>query len=304
MVVDPNDQRTLYVTWLERSRKDVLVAKSSDFGRSWSLNVVARSDDAANKPVITARGQSVQIAFSRDHQIWSASSHDGGINFDVAAVKMPVALQDVLTGGATLDPNGNAFIAWQGYSSDPAAHTNLYISKSSDLGKNWTTTLMDVSPSPANCKASDCEWGYLGAQISIASDAAGTLYALWNADPSGKDNAERIYFASSTTAGETWSQKSDVSGAPDGTKHMLPAIVAGASGEVRIAWMDARNAPRWSAYERSSTNGGATWSNEELLSMYAPNSGYIPENNFNPLFFSAPEDARTDGSAQWNAGGL
>jgi hypothetical protein len=38
--------------------------------------------------------------------------------------------------------------------------------------------------------------------------------------------------------------------------------------------------------------------------MYAPNSGYIPENNFNLLFFSAPEDARTDGSAPWNAGGL
>lgn len=303
ITVDPSDQRTLYVAWLERTRKDVMLAKSSDFGRSWSLNVVGRADDAANKPVITARGQNVQIAFGRDHEIWAASSHDGGITFSVANVKAPVALQDVLTGGATLDANGNAFVAWEGYANDPAAHTNLYISKSSDQGKTWTSTLMDVSGSPTNCKASDCEWGYLGAQITIASDSAGTLYALWNADRPGNNNAERIYFASSTTAGETWSQKSDVSGAPVGTKHVLPAIMAGTSGEVRIAWMDARNSPRWSAYERTSTNGGATWSDEELLSMYAPNSGYIPENDFDRLFSPAREDARENGS-QLNFGGM
>jgi len=314
ITVDPSDQRTLYAAWLERSRKDVMLAKSSDFGRSWSLNVVGRADNAANKPVINARGQNVQIAFGRDHEIWAASSHDGGITFSVANVKAPVALQDVLSGGATLDSNGNAFVAWEGYSSDPAAHTNLYISKSSDQGKTWTSTLMDVSSSPTNCKASDCEWGYLGAQITIASDSAGTLYALWNADRPGndrpgkdrpsKDNAERVYFASSTTAGETWSQKSDVSGAPVGTKHVLPAIMAGASGEVRIAWMDARNSPRWSAYERSSTNGGATWSDEELLSMYAPNSGYIPENDFDRMFSPAPEDARANGASQLSFGGM
>lgn len=304
VVVDPSDQRTLYIAWLERTHKDVMLAKSLDFGHSWSLNVVARADNDANKPVITARGQNVQIAFSRNHEIWAASSHDGGITFSLADVKAPVALQDVLTGGATLDPNGNAFVAWEGYSGGPSAHTNLYISKSADQGKSWTTTLMDASSSPVNCKASDCEWGYLGAQITVASDAAGTLYALWNADRPGKDNAERIYFASSTTIGDTWSQKSDVSGAPAGTKHVLPAIMAGATGEVRIAWMDARNSPRWSAYERSSTNGGATWSDEELLSMYAPNSGYIPDNDFDRLFSPAPEDARRDDTSPLNFCGM
>jgi hypothetical protein len=304
MTVDASDERTLYVAWLERTRKDVMLAKSSDFGRSWSLNVVARSDNAANKPVITARGQNVQIAFGRDHEIWAASSHDGGITFGLANVKAPVPLQDVLSGGATFDANGNAFIAWEGYASDPAAHTNLYISKSADQGKSWTSTLMDVSGSPTNCKVSDCEWGYLGAQITIASDSAGTLYALWNADRPGKDNTERIYFASSTTAGETWSQKSDVSGAPAGTKHVLPAIMAGTSGEVRIAWMDARNSPRWSAYERTSTNGGATWSDEELLSMYAPNSGYIPENDLDRLFSPAREDARGNDGSSLSLGGM
>jgi hypothetical protein len=308
MVVDPGDQRTIYAAWLERSRKDVLLAKSSDFGHSWSLLVVARADGEANKPVLSVRGENVEIAFSRDHQMWAASSHDGGINFVLTEVKPPVALVDVLAGGATLDPNGNAYVAWEGYAApndttNPQSQVNLYVSKSSDQGKNWTTTLMDVSSGASDCKNGACEWGYMGAQISITSDAAGTIYALWNSDHSAKQGAERIYFASSTTGGEIWSPKADVSSAPAGTKHVLPAIMAGTAGEVRIAWMDARNSPRWSAYSRSSTNGGATWSDEQLLSMYVPSSGYIPLDNFDPLFSPSREDARRN-NALLNVGGL
>ena len=306
IVVDSSDQRTVYAAWVERTRKDVLLAKSSDFGHSWSLIVVARADGMANKPVLTARGQNVQIAFSRDHEMWAASSRDGGITFYVQNVKPPTSALDVLASGATITPNGDAFVAWESYTQDANSlkpQVNLYISKSSEQGKTWTTTLMDVS-SVAECQASECEWGYLGAQITLASDAGGMLYALWNADLSSKPDTERIYFASSTTAGETWSQKSDVSNAPQGTKHVLPAIMAGTAGEIRIAWMDARNSPRWSAYERSSTNGGATWSDEELLSTYVPSSGYIPQDNFDPLFSPSPEDARKSGDALLNAGGM
>ena len=292
LAVDVADQRTVYASWLERSRKDLLLAKSSDFGHSWSLVVVARAEGAANHPVLFVRGQNVSVAFSRDHQMWAASSHDGGITFEVTSVNAPAPVRDVLAGGATIDPNGNAYLAWEGYEGGAAPQIELYISKSGDQGKSWTTTLMDRSRGVVNCKDSQCEWGYLGAQITIASDAAGTIYSLWNANHPGKQDAERVYFSSSTTAGETWSPKAGVSNAPAGAKHVLPAIVAGATGEVRIAWMDSRNSPRWSAYARSSTNGGATWSPEELLSMYVPSSGYIPSQDFDPLFAPSPEDAR------------
>lgn len=302
LVVDAGDQRTVYAAWLERSRKDLLLAKSSDFGHSWSLVVVARAEGAANRPVLFARGENVTIAFSRDHQMWTASSHDGGITFDVVSVNAPV--RDVLAGGATIDTNGNSYIAWEGYGTEAAPEINLYISRSADQGKSWATTLMDSSRGAANCKGPQCEWGYLSAQITIASDTAGTIYSLWNSNHPGKQDAERIYFSSSTTAGETWSPKMEVSSAPAGTKHVLPAIVVGTTGEVRIAWMDSRNSPRWSAYARSSTNGGATWSPEELLSMYVPSSGYIPEQDSDPLFAPSPEDARAYGDSFSSWGGL
>jgi hypothetical protein len=304
LAVDAGDQRTVYAAWLERSRKDLLLAKSSDFGHSWSLVVVARADGAANRPVLFARGENVTIAFSRDHQMWTASSHDGGITFDIVSVNAPTPVRDVLAGGATIDPNGNGYIAWEGYADGTASEIELYISKSADQGRSWTTTLMDRSRGMANCKDSQCEWGYLGGQITIASDASGTLYSLWNSNHPGKQDAERVYFSSSTTAGETWSPKAEVSNAPVGAKHVLPAIVAGATGEVRIAWMDSRNSPRWSAYSRSSTNGGATWSPEELLSMYAPNSGYIPAQDSDPLSAPSPQDARVYGESLSGRGGL
>jgi hypothetical protein len=92
----------------------------------------------------------------------------------------------------------------------------------------------------------------------MTSDAAGTLYALWNSGTVDK-SPERIYFASSTTAGDTWSSKLNASTAPANAEHGFPAITAGDAGDVRIAWMDTRNHPLWNTYYRSSTNGGATW---------------------------------------------
>jgi hypothetical protein len=152
---------------------------------------------------------------------------------------------------------------------------SIYVSRSGDAGRGWSTVLLDVSSAPPECAAQGCEAGFLGAQIALTSDAAGTVYALWNA---GNVNGrpERMYFSSSTTAGESWSLKADVSTAADQVEHCFPAITAGAAGDVRIAWMDTRQSSRhidlWNVFQRSSSNGGATWSAEVQLS--GPAQGY------------------------------
>jgi len=132
------------------------------------------------------------------------------------------------------------------------------VSRSTDAGATWTNAVVDVSASPPDCSAYQCGWAYLGAQITMAADEAGTLYALWNMGTVDK-GPERIYFARSTDAGLTWSAKKDVSAAPAGSAHAFPAVVGGNAGDVRIAWMDARNGTLWNTYYRSSTNGGASW---------------------------------------------
>src|ERR1700747_2126698 len=104
------------------------------------------------------------------------------------------------------------------------------------------TFQLDVSGAPPECTTDECGWAYLGAQIALTSDASGTLYALWNAGPVSK-GAERVYFASSTTAGASWSAKSEVSTAPRGVTHAFPTIVAGCAGEGRLARGDNRTHP-------------------------------------------------------------
>jgi hypothetical protein len=139
------------------------------------------------------------------------------------------------------------------------------VSRSTDAGRNWNTVLLDVSSAPPGCAAQGCEAEFLGAQVALASDAAGTVYALWNAG-TAHGGTERIYFSSSTTGGASWSTKADVSTADDQVEHCCPAITAGVGGDVRIAWMDTRNSPLWNVFQRSSSNGGAAWSAETQVS--------------------------------------
>ena len=281
IVVDPVDHRTVYAAWLQTNNTEAIVAKSADFGQSWSLTVADRGSEDADKPILTVRGQDVYLAFNREHDMRVAASHNGGFTFSTSDVNPPAHLFRALAGGATVDPDRNVFVAWAGYTRHDGAkgHVNLFMSKSVDGGSTWVTNLMDTSGAPPDCSAFHCEWGYLGAQITMSSDEAGVLYALWNAGKEDKSPA-RVYFASSTTAGETWSAKSEVSQARAGAEHAFPALVAGAAGDLRIAWMDTRNGPLWNTFYRSSTNGGATWSEESKLSSFVTGYRYIKPRGF------------------------
>jgi hypothetical protein len=306
IVVDPADRRTVYAAWLQHKKTDMVVAKSVDFGQSWSISVADRGVTDADKPVLAVRGEDVYVGFNRARNILVAASHDGGITFNSTDVSPNLRLVRSLAGGATVDPQGHVYLAWAGYTRHDGAkgRESLYVSKSSDGGDTWATRLMDVSGAPPDCAAYRCEWGYLGAQITMTSDAAGTLYALWNSGATDKA-PERIYFSSSTTAGATWSPRLNVSVAPSTVEHAFPALAAGEAGDVRIAWMDARNRPLWNTYYRNSTNGGATWSAESRISSYVPGYRYVHTKGFSFPFgdyFGIGIDNQGRTQAVWGEG--
>jgi hypothetical protein len=103
-----------------------------------------------------------------------------------------------------------------------------------------------------------------------------------------------------------------VSAAGASVEHAFPALVAGASGDVRIAWMDARTSEDghpdrllWNTYYRSSTNGGATWSTETRLSGAAQGYDYILHNGFRFPFgdyFGLAIDSDGATHSVWGAG--
>ncbi len=288
IVVDPVDRQTVYASWLQNNKRDVVVARSLDFGRAWSYSIAARGGEESDKPVLAVRGTDVYVGFNREENFLVAASHDAGQTFGVAEVNPGAGPGWSLAGGATVDPAGNVYFGWTSYARREmqTRPVSIFVSRSNDGGHVWNTALLDVSSAPPNCAEEACQTGYLGAQITLASDAAGALYALWNAG-SLNGGPERIYFSSSTTGGASWSARAQVSRAGAGVEHCFPAIVAGVAGDVRVAWMDARMPEAghadhflWNVFYRSSTNGGATWSEEALLSGPARGYDYILPNGF------------------------
>jgi hypothetical protein len=306
IVVDPADRRTVYAAWLQNRKREVMVAKSGDFGATWTFNIAVRSSVELDKPVLGVRAQRVFVGFNHEEEVWVAASQDGGRSFTPARVNSEQRPGWSLLGGTTVDPSGNAYLAWASYSKAGGARgpVNLYLSKSADGGKTWSATLLDVSAAAPDCKDSECAEAFLGAQVALASDAGGTIYALWSSG-SQRMGPQRIYFASSTNGGESWLPRMNVSRAARGVEHAFPAIVAGSAGDVRIAWMDSRNAPHWNTYYRSSNNGGAIWSDEVQLSRYVPGYRYIGKKGFRFPFgdyFGVAIDNHDDSHIVWGEG--
>ena len=285
LVVDPVDGRTVYSSWLQNGKSDIVVGKSADFGATWTVVTADHTNAGTDKPILAVRGQDVYVSYDHAQTAYVTYSHDGGASFTEVKVNQNAKLGWSLAGGGTVAPNGNVYFSWNGYEGNGGAkgNVNLYVSKSSDGGATWTTKLVDVSSSPPDCSAFSCGWAFLGAAMTMTSDASGNLYTLWNAGSTAK-GPERIYFSKSTDGGNTWSTKADISLAPSGTHHAFPAISAAGNGDVRVAWMDARASnggmDRWNVYFRRSTNGGLSWSNEVDLSTYVSGSTYIFTDGF------------------------
>ena len=285
IVVDPVDGRTVYASFMQNNKSDIVVAKSTHFGGTWTYVTADATNSGTDKPILAVRDQDVYVVYNHSQTIWSANSHDGGQTFTEVKVNQNGKLGWSLAGGGTVTSNGNVFFAWAGYegSGGAKAKVNLYVSRSTDGGVTWTTKLIDISSSPPDCSAFFCGWAFLGAQMVMTSDSADNIYLLWNAGSTAK-GPERTYFAKSTDGGNTYTSRMDVSSAPAGTHHNFPAIAAVGNGDVRISWMDARAASggmdRWNVYYRSSMDGGSTWSTEVDLSTFVSGFSYIFNDGF------------------------
>ena len=284
--VDPIDRQTLYASWMQ-GRHDIIVARSQDFGRSWYFAVAEHSAEVIiDKPVLAVRGPNVYVSFNHDQTLSVAASHDYAQNFSSTVLNPGAGPGWSLAAGATVDPVGNVYFSWTAYARTDllSRPVEVFVSRSADGGRNWSTTPIDVSSAAPDCPAQVCSAGFLASQMALASDDAGVIYAVWNSG-SVIGGPQRIYFSSSTNAGENWSTKVDVSNAPVGVEHCFPAITAGTAGDVRIAWMDTREVdpqghPLWNTFYRASTNGGATWSTESQLSGPVRGYDYILPNGF------------------------
>jgi hypothetical protein len=282
IVVDAADGKTVYAAFMQDNRASEYVARSDDYGATWRTMLVEPIQRGTDKDILAARGGHVYLVYHTQQKIFASVSHDGGVHWSthnlVGTTNSELGVS--LPSGGAIDSRGNAYFAWNGVNSPGQAKgvKNLYVTKSTDGGHTWTTSLVDVSQSPRQCGCPG--WDYWGAQMALAIDGRDRIYVLWDA-ANVKYGVQRMYFARSTDGGATWTTRRDVSLAPVGSNNLFPAMTALGNGDVRIAWMDDRNGfdtgnddpdARWNTYYRSSTDGGATWSAEQQLSRFV--SGY------------------------------
>src|SRR5215212_897272 len=86
IVVDPIDGRTVYAAWLQNGKSDTVVAKSIDFGATWSVVVADHTNAGTDKPILVVRGPNVYVAYNHTQTVWVSASHDGGATFTSAKV--------------------------------------------------------------------------------------------------------------------------------------------------------------------------------------------------------------------------
>src|SRR3954451_6190821 len=318
IVVDAADGRTLYASFMQNKKSSEYVARSDDFGATWRTVLVEPLQRGTDKDILAARGGDVYLVYHTQEKIFASSSHDGGATWSthnlVGTTNSSLGIS--LPSGGAIDSKGNAYFAWNGENNPGQAKgtKNLYVARSDDGGRTWTTSLVDVSRPAYQCGCPG--WDYWGPQIALALDARDRLFVLWGAAHTSS-GLGRMYFARSTDGGATWTARVDVSRAPAGANNLFPALAARGDGDVRIAWMDDRNGfdtgaddpnARWNVYYRSSADAGTTWSAEAQLSQYAagyPYKSATPRDGFaEPYgdYFELDVDGAGTSHAIWGEG--
>ncbi len=290
IVVDPVDGRTVYAAYMQGSKSSQYVARSTDFGRTWKRVLVEHLQRGTDKDVLAVRGNDVYLVYNAAMKIYASVSHDRGRTWRLRSIVSNThsRLGWSLPGGGVVASNGDVYFSWEGYTRNgkPSGPVNIFVSKSTNGGRTWSVHRVDVSQAPPIC--SMCGWAYWGPGTAMAVDANDTLYLLYNANDE-RFGPNRMYLARSTDGGKTWTRQ-DVSQAPLGANHAFPGVVASGNGDVRIAWMDDREGhddgtgdgtARWNVYSRASSDGGASWSPETLLSDYISSYGYEYRTGFN-----------------------
>ena len=293
----------LYASYMDGNAQytPIVVTYSDDHGVTWSTPVDVTNGGKGDKDILLVDSHNnVMVAFENGGKQHISVSTNGGQTF--TSQQVPVAASGVaLATGGVLDSQGNAYFAWSGTNNTGKGPTTFYVVQSNNLFSTYNITTVDEGAGEP--VVSGAGWDYWGGSIQIAVQprtppANDRVIVIYNAGAGASGAPERIYTKYSDTLGAswnipfnatTWPNGSQVSLAPAGVWHAFPSIAANAS-TVKVIWMDNRasvggnytcqssitagQCGTWNVYERSSTNGSASWSVESVMTQATPYRSY------------------------------
>ncbi|MBX3729436.1 MAG: exo-alpha-sialidase [Candidatus Sumerlaeia bacterium] len=295
---------------------DILVARSSDNGLSWSAPMALSSNatsDSGNDffPQIATDGSGTWVAawvstdslsgtIGTDADILFARSTDNGENWTAPA---PLNTNAATDSGADQLPRlavsatGTWIAVWR--SDDSLAgtigtDTDILMARSTDSGGTWSAP-QALNPGAGSDSASDTS-------PCITTDGAGNWIALWVSSqsfvfmPPNTVIFYRIKGARSINDGATWAATADLHEFPSDAFKSAPSIVTDGSGTWLAAWESDDTLGGTLGETRNilvsrSSNNGASWTAPAALNTNAPTP---TGNNGRPHM-------ATDGAGTWMA---
>ena len=163
---------------------------------------------------------------------------------------------------ARLDGKGNAYVIWPTGTAnvEPAPPSGMALSKSTDGGRTWTSTL-SIPFSYDNARG-----GPANAYSQLAVTREGTLHIVYNQNPRPDvANYSEVFHRASYDGGRTWT---DAKALTDEDSELyagqfFPNLSVADNGRVDVAWWDTRDTPgqRFNdLYYAYSLDDGRTWS--------------------------------------------
>lgn len=227
----------LYVVWAEKDpsqripQTHIHFAKSLDGGQSWSdpVRIEDTSIDRALNPTLALDGDGTLYAAWGDGRrdfkadIYFAKSTNGGEDWQesrkINSVSNSAFDSDAIdfTPSFLVAGDGTLYLAW---SDNRNGDFDIYFARSEDQGENWS----------ANMRMNQGLFNHQVTPQLIEQD--GTLYAVWSDEREGNN---KIYLATSTDRGETWSE--DVLYEPPlGATQHDPQLVSNDDGQIYVGW--------------------------------------------------------------------
>jgi hypothetical protein len=277
---------------------DVIVAKSSDHGATFSTAVKANAKDCKNcdHEKLVAAPSGLYVAFTQASNHFISLSTNQGATWTQSTVLSAgvVAFAD----GGVVDNAGSVYFDWADCQTSSCAGVpavDYRVSKTAPGTLNTTFSSVASAVQGPDCPFSSCGFAYWSPQSDMAIDAAGSLYVAW---AQGQASTTRksppiVNVSRSTDAGATWTfmgradDKTASGCAASACYALFPQIVGGGADTIYLAWMDDRNGSPinhtngFNVWLRTSTTSGASWTGaSQKISAYDPSQAQSAPNGF------------------------
>ncbi|MCC6849054.1 MAG: exo-alpha-sialidase [Deltaproteobacteria bacterium] len=262
---------------------DVLAARSSDLGISWSLPVAVNAGAATDAefdfaPALATDGRGLWIAVwvashGPDTDLFSARSTDAGQSWSAAQPLHADAAGDAANDDhpqIATDGLGTWIVVWDA-NARAGGDRDVFAARSVDGGLTWSPPA-PIAAGATTDRGSD-------QRPQLATDGDGRWVVVWaSSDTLGgvKGNDFDILTARSTDGGATWSPPAALNGnaASDTGLDDRPQIVTDGAGTWVVAWVSDENlggalGTDLDVLTARSTDGGATWSAPAALNTNA-----------------------------------